>query len=138
MLDIKILKRQHDEIYNVILGLKERMEAEGDLESKAFEIAQKINLLSGKLKIHLGTEDRYLYPYLLEKGSDELRKVAEDYVTEMGDISNKFSLYKSRFNTKSKIVNDLKSFVPETAKILKVIKERIMKEDVNLYKVLSS
>jgi len=138
MLDVKMLRRQHEEIYDVISELKESIEAEGNLENRAFEIAQKISLLAGKLKIHLGTEDRYMYPYILENGSDELKKVAEGYVMEMGDISGKFSDYKNRFNTKSKIISDLKGFLSETAKILKMLEERMKKEDLNLYEILSS
>jgi len=138
MLNIRILKRQHEEIKDMISELRENIEAGGNLENKAFEIAQKINLLAGKLKIHLGTEDQYMYPYILENVSDELKKVAEDYVAEMGDICDKFSEYKSRFNTKSKIINDWDSFLSETPKILKILEERIKKEDSNLYQVLSS
>ncbi len=138
MLDIAILKRQHEEIHDVISEIRESIKAEGNLENRASDIAQKINLLAGKLKIHLGTEDRYMYPYILEKGNHELKKVAEEYVEEMGDISEKFSEYKTRFNTKSKIISDLEGFLSESAKILRMIEERIKKEDTNLYRVLGS
>ena len=136
MVDIKTLRRQHKEIYDAISGLKESIETAGNLETEAFEIAQKINLLAGKLKIHLGTEDRYMYPYILEKGSDDLKIVAQDYVAEMGAISGEFSDYKNRFNTKSKIIGDPAGFLAETAKVLKVLEERIKKEDSNLYQAL--
>ncbi len=136
MLNIKTLKRQHEEIYDVIAELRESMGSEGDLENRAFEIAQKISLLAGKLKIHLGTEDRYMYPYIMENGSDELKKAAESSVKEMGDISAKFLEYKDRFNTRSKILNDLKGFLSETSKILHMLEERMKKEDSNLYRLL--
>jgi hypothetical protein len=134
--DIKTLRRQHEEICDVILGLKGSIEAVDNLEIEAFKISQQINILAGKLKIHLGTEDRYMYPYILEKGSDELKRIAQGYVIEMGTISDEFLNYKNRFNTKSKIINDSKGFVTETSKIIKVLEERIKKEDSNLYQKL--
>lgn len=135
-MEIKTLKRQHEEIVDLISDLKKSIEAADNLEAGAFEIAQKINLMAGKLKVHLGTEDRYMYPYILEKGSDELKRVAQDYVAEMGTISDEFTDYKNRFNTKSKIIGDTKGFAAETAKILRVLEDRIKKEDMNLYRIL--
>lgn len=133
MFDIKTLRRQHKEIYDAISGLKGSLEAVDHLEAGAFEISQQISVLAGKLKVHLGTEDRLIYPYILEKGSDELKRIAQGYVAEMGTISDEFSNYKNRFNTKNKIISDMKGFVTETAKILKVLEDRIKKEDSNLY-----
>jgi len=134
---IRILKRQHEDIYNLISEIKDSIKTKDNLENRAFEISQKINLLAGKLKIHFGTEDQYLYPYILEEGSDELKKLAEEYTAEMGDISVKFSDYKTHFNTKSKIISNLEGFLLETEKILKAIEERIKKEDSNLYQDLN-
>lgn len=134
MVDIKILKRQHEGINSIITNLRESID-ETDLEEGAFEIAQKINLLSGVLKIHLGTEDRYMYPQLMKSSSKELKKIAQDYVEEMGNISNEFAGYKNCFNTKTKIISDIKGFVNETQRILKILEERIIKEDSNLYPI---
>jgi DUF438 domain-containing protein len=136
MIDIKTFKRQHEEIYDIISALKVSIGAVNTLEAEAFEISKKINTLAGKLKVHLGNEDRYMYPYILEKGSAELKSVAQAYVVEMGTISNVFSDYKNRFDTRSKIISDTKEFVKETAKILKVLEDRIKKEDSNLYQKL--
>lgn len=134
MVDKKTLIRQHEEIYEVISDLKRNMDAADDLEARAFEIAQKISLLAGKLKIHLVTEDQYMYPYILEKGSQELKALAQGYMEEMGTISGEFTEYKNRFNTKSKIISNLNEFKVETLKIIKVLEGRMGKEDSNLYR----
>lgn len=134
MVDKKTLIRQHEEIYEVISDLKRNMDAADDLEARAFEIAQKISLLAGKLKIHLVTEDQYMYPYILEKGSQELKALAQGYMEEMGTISGEFTEYKNRFNTKSKIISNLNEFKVETFKIIKVLEGRMGKEDSNLYR----
>jgi hemerythrin-like domain-containing protein len=134
MIDIKTLKRQHEGIKDAILGIKRSLKTV-DLEGEAFEISKKINLLAGVLKIHLGTEDRYMYPQLMQSESDDLKKVAQDYVKEMGNISVEFTDYKNRFNTKTKIVSDSKGFVKETQRILEILETRIKKEDTNLYPI---
>lgn len=135
-IDTRTLKRQHEQIGNVVADLKENFGKESDLEFRASEIAHQINLLAGLLKIHLGTEDRCMYPYLLQSGSEELRKTAQDYMEEMGNISEEFVEYKKRFNTRTKIMNDTRGFIIETQKIITTIEERIKKEDINLYPVL--
>lgn len=132
MLDARTLKRQHEEIYSAINLLKASINT-GSLEDVAIEIAQKINVLAGILKIHLGTEDRYMYPYLLQSGDDELKIIAKDYVDEMGGISDAFTVYKNRFNTRSKILSDTKGLVSESKRIISVLEDRVMKEDMNLY-----
>jgi hemerythrin-like domain-containing protein len=134
MLHIETLKRQHEGINDAISGIKKSLKIT-DLEREAFEISQKISLLAGVLKIHLGTEDRYMYPQLMQSESNELKKVAKEYVEEMGNISGEFIDYKNRFNTKTKIVSDTKGFINETERILKILEERIEKEDSNLYSI---
>lgn len=134
MIDVKTLKRQHAGINDVISGIKTSLKT-SDIEIDAFEIAQKINLLAGVLKIHLGTEDRYMYPHLMQSESAELKQVAKDYVEEMGSISDEFTDYKNRYNTKTKIVKDTAGFVNETRRILKILETRIQKEDINLYPI---
>jgi DUF438 domain-containing protein len=135
MVDVITLKRQHEEINAVITGLRGTV-GTVDLKGDAFEVSQKINLLAGILKIHLGNEDRYMYPHLLQSGNDDLKKIAQDYVAEMGSISNEFLEYKNHFNTRTKINSNTREFVNETQRILKILEERIKKEDVNLYPIL--
>lgn len=136
MVDKQSLKRQHEGIYEIISELKKSTERADGLEENAFAISQKINTLAGKLKVHLGTEDKHMYPYLLDSGKDDLKKIAKDYVTEMGNISDKFTSYKVRFNTSTKITSDIKGFLDETKRILKILEDRMKKEDENLYPLL--
>lgn len=43
--------------------------------------------------------------------------------------------YKNRYNTKTKILSDIKGFVSETYRILEILEDRIKKEDANLYPI---
>lgn len=53
----------------------------------------------------------------------------------MGNISDEFVDYKNRFNTRTKIISNTREFVNETQRILRILEERIKKEDANLYTI---
>ncbi len=66
-----------------------------------------------------------------------LKKMANLYMNEMGEISQVFTSYKNKFNTKNKIEANLMGFVEETKCILKAIETRITKEENELYKMIN-
>jgi len=66
-----------------------------------------------------------------------LKKMANLYMNEMGEISQVFTSYKNKFNTKNKIEANLMGFVEETKCILKAIEKRITKEENELYKMIN-
>jgi hemerythrin-like domain-containing protein len=92
-----------------------------------------INTLAGKLNIHMRTEDKFLYPQLINSKDDKLKKVAIEYSEEMGNIYMIFNEFKNQFNTKNKILNDKDKFLMEIRRVLSLLKNRIDKEDINLY-----
>lgn len=85
----------------------------------------------------MGSEDKFLYPNLLDSENNKLKNLANSYIHEMGDISDVFTNYKNNFNTKSKILEiGTNIFIQETKKILKSIETRINKEENELYKMI--
>ena len=135
MLVLSTLKRQHKEIGEMLANLKHTIE-NGNLEQEASYIALEISMLAGKLKIHLNTEDQFVYPQLLQSDNAELKKAAQAYMDEMGHISKEFMNYKDRFNTKTKITGNPQDFLKETDRIFGLIERRIEKEDSSLYTFL--
>lgn len=136
MVNIESLKRQHEEIGEIINNIR-NLVAEGRLEAKANELAIMINTLAGKLKIHLSTEDKFMYPELLNSQSEEVRNTARAYIDEMGTISETFMAYKERFNTRSKISASPDSFASESDRVFSVIEKRIDREEshyINFYR----
>lgn len=129
------LKRQHVEIINTIKIIDELMKS-NDFEKDSKDIAKSISTLAGKLKIHLDTEDKFLYPNLAKHDNISVRNKANKYIDEMGNICKVFTDYKNKFNTKSKIMNSLDEFKKESKYIFDTIKKRISKEDVDLYPLL--
>lgn len=136
MANVINLKRQHTEITELVRAIKELIN-KNNIENEANEIAKNINILSGKLKIHLNSEDRFLYPELLNNKNDKLKSMARGYIKDMADISSVFMKYKDKFNTKSKIIVDIDKFKKESEQIIKVLSNRINKEDRELYPLIS-
>ncbi len=132
MLYLENLKRQHEEIAEIISDIKSDIDQK-DIAKEALEISSKISNLAGKLKVHLNTEDQYMYPQLLKSSNSEVQTTAQAYIDEMGTISTEFMAYKDRFNTRTKITNEIDLFVSESKRIFSLLQQRIAKEDSNLY-----
>jgi len=115
MADIKNLTRQHGDIDLLIGNIKKL--SKGDIESSIDIIVKDINMLAGKLKIHLDTEDKFLYPDLLNMNNEVLNTMAKEYMKEMGNISSEFIKYKNSFNTKNKIMKNMEQFKIDTIKV---------------------
>lgn len=81
-------------------------------------------------------EDKYLYPGLQKSDDERVKKLAEDYQKEMGNLAEKFVVYKDKYNTKQKIVQNLSTLKKETTNILLVIEKRIYREEKELYKFI--
>ncbi|QAT41285.1 hemerythrin domain-containing protein [Clostridium sp. JN-9] len=130
-MDISGLKRQHSEIRDEMNKLKSFIS--NDVVSNSFEMAKEISFMAGKLKIHLQSEDKYLYPKLLQSNNLKLRDLAKSYISEMSNVSSEFELYKNKYNTKSKIIDNSTEIINETKKVLGLLEKRLDKEDRELY-----
>lgn len=127
------LNRQHKELYELL----SKMKTLGyNVEGNADQIALNINLLAGKINIHLQTEDKYLYSLLLNSNNIKVRMIAKSFITDMGHISKSFNDFKVRFNTKNKILSNINQFKLEFNKIINEILNRLNKEDKELYVLL--
>ena len=119
--------RQHKEISELINTIKTM--AIKDLIANSKEIATTLNNLSGKLKVHLSMEDRYLYPNLKSKN------IAEKFENEMGNLAKEFLNYKEKYNTYIKITESPINFKNETTKIMKALEDRMSREEKDLYTI---
>lgn len=135
MINIDNFLRQHKDIMEEVNQINEIVN-KSDYENYLDEFVFHINNLAGKLRIHLSSEDKYLYPNLVDGEDSSLRSMAKYYIDEMGSIADTFTNYKNEFNTKSKINGKLNSFVSETRQIISEIKKRISKEEAELYKLI--
>lgn len=135
MMNINNLVRQHEAIRENVKTI-ESLINKNNIENDSFEISKNINLLIGVLKVHLQSEDNFLYPQLLKSDDDKLKNMAKHYIDEMGNINVEFEKYKTQFNTKTKINDNVESFKNFTTEIIKVLKNRLDKEDKYLYPLI--
>lgn len=131
MRNLDILKKQHSEI----LALVEKIETltRQDLKEAAKEIAFHINALSGKLKVHLMSEDKFLYPDLMKNQNEIVRDTAQKFNAEMGGLADTLNMFVQKYNTYSKILQNENSFKAESKTIFHVIMDRMHREDHKLY-----
>lgn len=132
MTTLKNLERQHKDIYETIQEAMALIES-GNLDENAMAIARHISALAGKLKIHLNSEDKYLYPALVEKGSLALKSKTTSYIKEMGSLSQTYMAFKDQYNTKSKILADQAAFTKASSQVFEAVLDRMHREDTDLY-----
>lgn len=135
MININNFMRQHNGITEE-LDYIDTILNKPDYESYLDDFVSHINNLAGKLKIHLISEDKFLYPNLVNGEDMGLKNMANEYIHEMGNIANTFTAFKNQINTKNKINEKLDTFIDETKSILSDIRKRISKEETELYRLI--
>ncbi len=136
MINLTHLEKQHQNIKEIIKVIVDMTE-KSDYENNLMEITLHINKLAGLLNVHLLSEDEFMYPALKASEDIEIRALSESYSSEMGDLVTEFSAYKNSYNTKNKVLADIGCFIPATKAIVNKIKNRMEKEDNNLYNLIS-
>ncbi|WP_194192136.1 hemerythrin domain-containing protein [Clostridium chrysemydis] len=127
------LIRQHKDFYELLNKMKGLLK---NTSENSKELALNINLLAGKLNIHLQSEDKFLYPTLINSQDIKLKNIAKDFINEMGHIANTYSDFKVKYNTQKKILDNLNDFNKDCTLIINTIENRLMKEDTKLYVLL--
>ena len=133
---IKMLNRQHTEILSLINSIEDYLTNEGLNKNRAKEIRKLISKLSGKLKIHMMKEDKFLYPKLQTRSNEQVKNIAGEFVNKMGNLADEFGEYNKRYILYTEILNNKEDFIQETKEILNRLKDRIAKEDNELYVLL--
>ncbi len=133
-MNIPDLKRQHSEILSLIRNIEGL--SSGNIDASAKDIAYNINALSGKMKMHLMSEDQFLYPGLMNSSDDLIRKTAQEFSDEMGGLADAFQFFVKQYNIPLRITQKKDTFLTESKKIFGLIKERIENEDKKLYPMI--
>jgi hemerythrin-like domain-containing protein len=133
--------REHKEILETISELNLLLKQES-IKENSESIVDLLASLSGKLQIHLAMEDKYLYPLLLRSKDSKLHQMADDFSTEMGDIGKVLKNYINEWGSITSLAGNPIKFINESNEIFRALKNRIKKEEKELYplaeKVLST
>ncbi len=110
-----------------VLGAGEKTVAEN-----AAEISKKLSAFGGILKLHLAAEDKYLYPKLADSSDANVANIAKQFQQEMVGITDVFKNYSGKWNVAT-IATDPTGFIDETKQIVDAVKNRIDREENELY-----
>lgn len=130
-MNIDKFKNQHAVILDGIRQLRDASR-EGVVEN-AEKIASMIVKISSVIKLHLFIEDTVLYPRIAESSDPKLSRLAEKYKHEMHGISEAFFNFASQWNLPARVVAEPERFRTEANQVLRVLFERMKREDSEFY-----
>jgi len=100
------------------------------------DISISLRVLAGKVREHVGLEDREIYPRLMISSDSAISSLAIKYKHDIGGLLPKFNFYMENWLDKTKIQNNLADFIKDTNEILKALLTRIETEDKELYPLI--
>lgn len=131
------LRSQHNDMAKIIGEISSNLNVEY-CRTNASEISHKLASLIGKLKVHLSSEDRALYPALLASPNPKVKTTAEAFMKEMGGIAPSVEAYFTKWALGSRIQKNPEDFVTETKALFAALEKRIDREHKDLYPLLDA
>jgi hypothetical protein len=123
------LTRQHRELIKVateLFGWLDPAKLQREGAGTAF---RAVSSMTGILNVHLAMEDRSLYPRLLSNADLHLRTLAQRFLDERGQISERYESYRARWSSAAAIEAGAAAFVDDTRAILGLLWNRMKLED---------
>jgi hemerythrin len=130
------LLRQHHEILEIAQKICS-YQTEQQVADNAFPISLLLGKLAGKISIHLSTEDKFVYPKLMQHQDITIQERSKRFADEMGDLAKTFENYKTRYLAATKISENASFFIGETKQIVAALSARVEKENNLLYPLLN-
>nr|WP_198980956.1 hemerythrin domain-containing protein [Herbaspirillum sp. ASV7] len=128
-------RREHADILDHVQQLK-ALSAQG-IAAQAAAIARVVIAMSSVIKLHLSVEDRFLYP-VLQQADATLASKARQYQEEMTSISSEYGQFSRRWNDAQRIAEQPEHFRTEANRVLKMLFERIVRENREFYPMVEA
>jgi hypothetical protein len=125
------LRQQHAEITIMIEGIAALLDRPAGPAQKA-ELRQALSRLAEKLVRHLALEDEILYPLLAQHTDAGARVLGAAFTVEMSGVRPAFESFNARW-TETAIAADPAAFVGAAQQIFGTIRDRILRENRQLY-----
>jgi hypothetical protein len=123
----------HAKFVSLVGKISEKLDSADATKAAAFELADLLARLSGALKVHLGMEDRVLYPALVASSDPEVQRLARRFQAEMGSLTEGFGAYVTKWRLPASIEGDPHGFAAETKHVFGALAQRIERENNELY-----
>lgn len=135
-MNIDKYKHQHTIIFDSIRKLKEL--SHRGITQHAADIAAQVIKMSSVIKLHLSIEDKFLYPALREANHHRLAMMGKQYQNEMTHIAQAYGAFALRWNDAAHVAADPEGFRDDANKVLKVLFERMQREDRDFYPMIET
>ena len=135
MNNLPFLYREHKEILETIKNIETFLNKESIL-NETQELINTTGTFSGLIRVHLAREDKNLYPKLLGSKDEKIQSIAKSFQEEMGGIGEVFKKYLVSWNSSDFIKENPEEFIKETEEIFLALKNRIKREENELYPLL--
>lgn len=131
------LRNQHSDMAKLITDISSKLNVDY-CKTNASDLTHKLASLVGKLKIHLSTEDRALYPTLLASKDPKVKNTAEAFMKEMGGIAPSVEAYFAKWVLVKNVQANPEQFIKETKGLFDALAKRIDREHKDLYPLLDA
>ena len=130
-MNIDKFKQQHLDILDGIAKLRQLSQA--GVAGNAAAIARGIIAMSSVIKLHLAIEDRMLYPVLARSRDTALAEQGRCFQQEMGSIAQAYAGFARRWTSVQALLADEAGFKADANVVLRQVRERMLREDSDLY-----
>ena len=136
IVNIDKYKNQHTAIVTCIQHLKQLTQA--GITDNAAAIAAQVIKMSSIVKLHLSIEDRFLYPALQEANNPRLAMLGKQYQHDMTHIAEAYGEFARTWNDAGHVAADPEGFRAAANRVLKVLFDRMRREDRDFYPMIES
>lgn len=130
-MDVDTYYRAHAAIVSEITKLR-KLSGNG-VENNATDIAKTISAMKGRIKHHLESEDKVLYPKLANCDNAELATLGKQYQNEMAGLAEAFEEFSNKWTVADNLSTNPEGFKHDANIVLKGLFERIHRENKELY-----
>lgn len=135
-MNIDKFKREHVDLLTSVTTLRELVQS--GVHEHADAILKQLLSMSSVIKLHLGAEDRVLYPALASAADPLVAQTGKQFHDEMGGLAAAYAAFASRWNLTGKIAADPQGFRDAANAIFKALHQRVQRENRELYPLAES
>lgn len=132
-MNMKEYERDHQDILAQYEQLQELMAA--GISANAARVSDLLRQINTNIRLHLVTEERFLYPVLQESDHADAAEIGERFAADMIGLYQRFTEYIANWRDPAAIEAEPEHFEQATTAIFKALGERIQREESELHPV---
>ncbi|RHX81493.1 hemerythrin HHE cation-binding domain protein [Leptospira yasudae] len=130
-MNIEFYKVQYAEIQKLLIDLEKRLY--GEISESIDGLLHELASFCARLKLHINVEENLIYPKIKESGVENSLSIAEEYKKRTMELKSSFKTYHSKWLLPSSILENEAQFREDTEKLILALRERIRKEENEIY-----